>query len=239
MKNYEELLKEIKSLGGKTGEKGISGELNEFLESLMETVSSSPAAILINTARAFKDEDHFFAHCLNVCVLSIKIGLKKGYDARRMKDLALIALGHAKGYVNIPDELLQWAEKDKEMEAIVKLADIYDTMTHPPLYRHETTPSGTLMAILDADGFFDRDLVRILLDELTLYPEGSWVELNSRQIGKVIKVNTELPLRPVVEILGGDKRTIDLSESALLYVAKALTGDEVKKIREKIEREEE
>lgn len=239
MKNYEELLKEIKSFGGKSPEKGISGDLNKFLESLMETVSSSPAAALINTSRAFKDEDHFFAHCLNVCVLSVKIGLKKGYDPRRMKDLALIALGHVKDYVNIPDELLQWVEKDREMENIVKLADIYDTMTHPPLYRHETTPSGTLMAILDADGFFDRDLVRILLDELTLYPEGSWVELNSRQIGKVVKVNTALPLRPVVKILGGEEKTTDLSESSLLYVARGLTGDEVKKVREQIDKEEE
>ena len=82
-------------------------------------------------------------------------------------------------------------------------------------------------------------MVKMLLEELTLYPEGSWVELNSREIGKVVKLNADMPLRPVLEIVTGTRKIMDLSKNMLIYVVKSLTGEEVKKAEEKIKREEE
>jgi HD-GYP domain-containing protein (c-di-GMP phosphodiesterase class II) len=239
MKSYNELLAEVKVLAATKDKAELAAKLNGFVENLTETVSSSYVSILISTGRSFGKEDYFLAHCLNVCVLSIMMGLKREYDKRRTKDLAFLALDHAKEYIGMPEDLIQWIETDSEMAEIVKLADIYDTMTHPPSYRHETTPSDTLMSILDAGGFFNNDLVKILLSELTLYPEGSWVELSSREIGKVVAVNPDMPLRPQVEIISGQNKKRDLSKEMIVYVVRALTENEARKAAEKMRPREE
>lgn len=236
---YNELLGSAKAISGQTNKQEVAKSLNTLVEKAVEALSSSGVGVLINTSRIFPKEDYYFAHCLNVCLLSAKIGMKKGYDKRRLKELALLGFTHAREHIMVPEDLLAWIDQDDEIKDIVKLADIYDTMTHPPSYRHETTASDTLMSILDADGFFNQEMVKMLLEELTLYPEGSWVELNSREIGKVVKLNADMPLRPVLEIVTGTRKIMDLSKNMLIYVVKSLTGEEVKKAEEKIKREEE
>lgn len=232
-KVYGELLKRIISLSGKGTEAEHTKNISGLIEDIIGALSGGDVkvSLMLDGSRGYEKEDYIFTHSLNVCLVAIVIGLKKKFDKRQLKDLALLALVHAKDHINVPPDLLEWADPGKEMEEIVRISDIYDAMTHPPSYRHEMTSSETITSIMDACDLFDTALVKTLLNELGFYPEGSWVALNTREIGKVIAVNEETPLRPVVELSSGRQGKLDLSKNMLTYIDKGLTEDEVKKLR--------
>ena len=153
--------------------------------------------------------------------------------------LGFLALTHAREDIGFPEELARGIERDGEIDEIIRLADIYDALTHPPSYRHGMEPKKTLESIINSETAFDRRLVKILLEELSLYPKGAWVQLSTKEIGRVIEVNKGLLLRPMVRIYIDwegeyveEKKIIDLSENNLVHVFRPLTAEEVKKIRE-------
>lgn len=220
---YDGLLSLLKGLQGKTSEAELIGSLRQLVDEAISALSSNTVGIMLNLSRNFVGEDYIYAHSLNVCLLAILLGMKKEFDKRRLRDMALLALTHARKDIGIPEHFTHLAESDKEMEEIVRLSDIYDTLTHPPEYRHQMTTSDTLVSIIDARGFFNPELVRILMNELSFYPEGSLVELNTKQRGTVIRTNKEQPLRPVVEVISGDKKvTIDLSKELLVHIVRTI-----------------
>ena len=68
---------------------------------------------------------------------------------------------------------------------------------------------------------------------LSFYPIGSFVELNTKEIGRVVRINAKFPLLPVIEILTDSKkntlketRQADLSKEPLLFVRDALGAEE-------------
>ncbi|MFC1570520.1 HD-GYP domain-containing protein [Candidatus Omnitrophota bacterium] len=232
---YRELLTGIKDLSAKGTEAEITKNINGLVEAIISALSGGDVktALMLDASRSYDKEDYIFTHSLNVCLVAVVIGIKKKFDKRQLKDLALLGLVHAKDHINVPQNLLEWAAPDNEMDEIVKISDIYDAMTHPPSYRHEMTSADTIASIMDACDLFDSPLVKPLLNELGFYPEGSWVALNTREIGKVIAVNKDTPLRPVVELITGRQGTLDLSKNMLVYIEKGLTEDEVKALRKK------
>ena len=230
---YRELLTGIKNLSDKETEAETTKNINGLIEAIISALSGGDvkASLMLEASRSYDKEDYIYTHSLNVCLVAAVIGIKKKFDKRQLKDLALLALVHAKDHINVPQNLLDWAAPDNEMDDMVRIADIYDAMTHPPSYRHEMTSSDTLASIMDACDLFETPLVKTLLGELGFYPEGSWVALNTREIGKVIAVNPETPLRPVVELITGRQGKLDLSKNMLVYIEKGLTEDEVKNLR--------
>ena len=67
---------------------------------------------------------------------------------------------------------------------------------------------------------------------ITIYPSGSYVKLNTNEIGVVQSINQDFPLRPVIEVIEDAKgkplneaKTIDLSKSPILYIEKAIDDD--------------
>ena len=222
--SYDSLMAGVKGLRAQGGEAELIRSLNKLVEESITVLSSNTVGVMLNLSRNFGKQDYIYAHSLNVCLLAIMLGLKRGFDKRRLKDMALLALTHAKKDIGIPEHLLEWVEQDKEMDEIVRLSDIYDTLTHPPEYRHQLTTSDTLVSIMDAYGLFDPTLVKILMDELSFYPEGSLVELNTKQRGKVVRTNKGYPLRPVVEVTSEDGQvlTIDLSKSLLIHITRSI-----------------
>ena len=126
------------------------------------------------------------------------------------------------------------------MDEIIRLADVYDALSHPPAYRHSMLPRETLETIIKSDRFFDRRLIKILLDELSFYPKGSWVQLSSNEMGKVIKVNKGLLLRPIVEVFMDwegnyleKKKIVDLAKNYSNYVLRPLTEEDINHITSK------
>jgi len=100
-------------------------------------------------------------------------------------------------------------------------------------------PKNTIESIIKSEKAFDRRLVKILLEELSLYPKGAWVQLSTKEIGRVIRVNKGLLLRPAVRVyidLEGryieEEKIIDLSMNNLVHIAGPLADEEVEKIME-------
>ncbi len=82
--------------------------------------------------------------------------------------------------------------------------------------------------------FFAPYIVKIFLDELTMYPVGSYVQLNNKAIGVVVETNRGNPFRPTIRIVADgqgnriqDERLIDLADSTVLNIVAGITAEEV------------
>jgi len=224
----------IRRLAGSTNNEMVKRSISDLLDFIICRLSDGDEPLLLYTSKIF-EEDYIFAHSLNVCLIAIRIGIRLEYDAWRLKILGLLALTHARKDTELPEELLSGITYDEEIDQIIRLSDVYDALTHPPSYRHAMIPSETLIAILNSDKFFPPHIIKILLEELSLYPEGSWVMLSTREIGRVEKVNKGLILRPkIIVFIDGNgkplkrKKAVDLAVQKFLYILRPMENDEIK-----------
>lgn len=122
-------------------------------------------------------------------------------------------------------------EQISEFAKMVAITEVYEALTHPRPYRKEKIIpyEGVKMIVQQAGTFFEPKLVKIFLNFITPYPLGSFVLMNNNEIGRVIKINKGLPLRPIVEIYYDSEgkppdkpKNVDLAKAPVLYIEKAL-----------------
>lgn len=117
---------------------------------------------------------------------------------------------------------------------IIAVADVYETLTHPRANKERILPHEALKALISgANQNFDSDIIKLFIDRLSLYPPGSFVKLNSDEIGRIIGINRGLPTRPKVKVFidnekrkMAEARIVDLSTNPMLFVKEAV--DETK-----------
>jgi HD-GYP domain-containing protein (c-di-GMP phosphodiesterase class II) len=109
---------------------------------------------------------------------------------------------------------------------IIALTDTYATLTLPVSSRPRLRPHEAIRDIVKTrNDQFPSALVKALLSEISVFPPGTVVRLNTDEVGRVIAVNRNHPLRPKVEILADGKgqrlaapKLLDLSEAPFLYI---------------------
>jgi HD-GYP domain-containing protein (c-di-GMP phosphodiesterase class II) len=109
---------------------------------------------------------------------------------------------------------------------IVALADTYCGLTLPPSARPRLRPHEAIREIVKTrNDQFPSALIKALLSEVSVFPPGTVVRLNTEEVGRVIAVNRNHPLRPKVEIVTDAKgqrplapKLLDLSEAPFLYI---------------------
>jgi HD-GYP domain-containing protein (c-di-GMP phosphodiesterase class II) len=108
---------------------------------------------------------------------------------------------------------------------IVGLADTYMALIVPPSLRPGLRPHEAIREIIRGkQEAFPSATVKALLSEISFFPPGTVVRLNTGEIGSVIAVNRNHPLRPRVEIVEGrtgplpTPKILDLSEAPFVYV---------------------
>ena len=114
---------------------------------------------------------------------------------------------------------------------ILGLADMYTGLTVPPTARPRLRPHEAVREIVKSrHEAFPAALIKALLSEISVFPPGTVVRLNTEEIGRVVAVNRNHPLRPRVEIMADSKgqrlpapKTVDLSEAPFLYVTGPVT----------------
>jgi hypothetical protein len=114
---------------------------------------------------------------------------------------------------------------------ILGLADMYTGLTVPPTARPRLRPHEAVREIVKSrHEAFPSPLIKALLSEISVFPPGTVVRLNTEEIGRVVAVNRNHPLRPRVEVMADAKgqrlpaaKTIDLSESPFLYITGPVT----------------
>jgi|GEM_PF-863914 len=124
-------------------------------------------------------------------------------------------------------------EKDIHPGArIVGLADTFEAITHPRLYHKVRLPYDALSELIDQKkGEFDKIVLKALIQEITFYPLGSFVELNTGEVALVERTLVEYPTRPKVKVLiseGGEKldppREVNLHQERLLYIQRPISA---------------
>ena len=122
-----------------------------------------------------------------------------------------------------------------EYAKIIGICDSYEAMTHDRPHKKAAAQYSSVLQLAGSkDLLFAPHIVKIFLDEITLYPIGSYVRLNNQAIGLVVQTNPGKPLKPVIRIVvdGHGKRTteeklIDLSGNTILTIVAGVAADEL------------
>lgn len=228
--------------------RNVVGKIVEELLSVQDAV--------INLQDIKTLDSYTFAHSANVCVLSTITGISMGYDALKLKELALGALLHDIGKTKIPNEILNKPEqltpeeyevikkhtkygyeilkqsgdisaytsyialthhekfngegyplglKGKEIHEfsrIVSIADVYDAMTSDRVYRKKINISEAVEYLISLGNYqFDYDIVRKMIEHISIYPLGTYVSLSTGEIAIVVDTNKKYPNRPVIRLV--------------------------------------
>lgn len=252
-------------------------EIHAFVWRLVEHMTVGDKGLIYFTNRS-TPQNYLIAQSVNVCILSLLIGIALGYDTSQLNELGVAALLHDIGMVRCsklaaeprkltPQELEEiqkhpvhgatilekisglsetavyvcrehrrrnWgkeslsapAEKMKEYAQIVGIVDVYVAMTQPRPYRDAKLFHEAVRELVgEASEIFDTHLMKTLVNQIGIYPIGSWVRLNTREIGRVTAQNKNFPLHPEVEILFDTQgqflenpRTYNLFKQQVIYI---------------------
>ena len=126
-------------------------------------------------------------------------------------------------------------EEIHDYAKIIGIVDVYEALTHNRPQRKGFIPHEAVKLILDTQkDFFSNEVKKLLLMKLSCFPLGSFVELNSKAICRVITIDDDSPLRPTVEILfdsGGrkliNKKIVRLADTPLLYIVGTVNDSEL------------
>lgn len=260
-------------------------EAEEAVRDIVDHIVLGDKELILLTINHSED-NYLYGHSVNICILSIELGLGLGYNKSKLNELGMAALLSDIGMSKIADIARQsrplseqehvdirkhpgWGSemlKNKikniqdyvirvceqvheridgtgypkglrngdicEYAKIVSAVDVYEALTHPRPYRKANEPSDAVKELLTmaASGSFETEIVKMLINRIGLYPVGSWVELNTNEIGKVVSANYNYPLRPRINVIfGPDKeklpniKTVDLARHATFYIKHSIS----------------
>jgi hypothetical protein len=109
---------------------------------------------------------------------------------------------------------------------IAGLVDTYTALTAPPPGRPRLKPHEAIRDLVRSKHeWFAPSVIKALLSEISVFPPGTRVRLNSGEVGRVIGINRNHPLRPRVEVVSDSRgqvlatpRVVDLAETPFLYI---------------------
>lgn len=114
---------------------------------------------------------------------------------------------------------------------IIGVADVYEALTHPRPHRRKALP---YEAIEELKALFSLKILKAFLTQLTMYPMGCYVKLNSNVIGRVTAVNPDSPLQPVIEAVCDSQgspsepgQIINLSREPFLHIVECLHQEDL------------
>jgi hypothetical protein len=108
---------------------------------------------------------------------------------------------------------------------ILGLVDTYTGLTVPASLKPGLPTHDAIRELVRSkQEAFPAALIKALLSEISVFPPGTLVRLNTGEVGRVIAVNRNHPLRPRVEVYDAKGRqlatpkVIDLSEAPFVYI---------------------
>lgn len=94
---------------------------------------------------------------------------------------------------------------------IVGVADVFCALTGDRPQRKGLIPYVAMESVirLCSKGELDGDVVRALLKHMSLFPIGSWVELENGNLGKVVDTNENDFTNPIISVMYKDNKRVD------------------------------
>ena len=120
---------------------------------------------------------------------------------------------------------------------IIAVADAFESMIHPRPFRPRYSITDVYKKIFDAKSKYDHNFIKILVDRIGFFPDGSFVQLNTKEVGKVVRQNPHSPLRPIVRIVYAedgqnlyeeDTKEVNLIKYPTIYVKKCFLEESEK-----------
>lgn len=116
-----------------------------------------------------------------------------------------------------------------EMAQILGVVDVFDALVSDRPYRRRLLPHEAVKELLVVERTaFPREILKALIEQLSVYPLGTRVRLTTGEVATVERVSGRYPLRPAVQVGGtsvADQATpphIDLSLTPLVSIVEAL-----------------
>ncbi len=117
-----------------------------------------------------------------------------------------------------------------EMAFVIGLADMFDALMSPRPYRRGTSAHLAIRALLvHGKMVFPHHLLKLFIEQLSIYPLGTTVRLNTGEIGVVSQLNRQYPLRPILRVpqegVSGDVRlskTVDMRAETSLHIVEVV-----------------
>ncbi len=175
------------------------GKTKRVVHSLIDQISEDESSLIeLTSIRDF--DEYTFAHCTNVCVYALTIGLKLGLDRQRLSQLGFAALFHDMGKVKLPSDL-------------IRKPDVYDENDWKQMQKHPALGAKTILRNLKFDTYVARAAVAALEhhinEDFTGYP--------------VLKTRRPLNLfSRIISICDA----FDALTSGRVYIKKAIPPDE-------------
>jgi putative nucleotidyltransferase with HDIG domain len=127
--------------------------------------------------------------------------------------------------------------RDKFSE-ILSLADVYEAITHERPYKAAKSAHQAIAEIIDKEALnFQPSVLKAFVNNIGIYPIGSWVKLSTAEIGLVTGVNKGYPLRPKVNIIfnhAGERnksiKFLDFMAETYFYIEGPLGTEELKEL---------
>lgn len=122
-----------------------------------------------------------------------------------------------------------------EYAKVIGLADVYEALTHHRPQRKRMLPHKAVQEIVQTQKVqFHQRLLKVMIEELSVFSLNSFVRLNSNAIGRVAETTPGQPLRPVVQLIFDadgngitEERFISLKEFPLLYIVDEVEESEL------------
>ena len=148
--------------------------------------------------------------------LGYEVVRRLGADYAWLAEVVLQAheRGRGQGY---PNRLK--GREINELAQIIGLVDIFDALVSPRPYRRRMLPHEAIRELLNTERTaFPREIIKALVEQLSLYPLGTKVRLSSGEEGIVVGITPRYPARPVIRVTGDQEdlgsempRSLDLS----------------------------
>lgn len=125
-----------------------------------------------------------------------------------------------------------------EYSRIVAIADVYDAITSDRPYRKALEPHQAYeLMMASGNHHFDPQILQIFLKRIAIYPVGSVVRLNTGDIGVVISVPHDMPMRPTLRLILDKQRRLypgsvefDMQNHLTSFIDQVVDGRELLKL---------
>lgn len=126
-----------------------------------------------------------------------------------------------------------------EMAQILGAVDVFDALVSHRPYRRRLLPHEAVRELLVTErATFPREILKALVEQLSVYPLGTSVRLTTGEVGTVVSINSRYPLRPVVRVseeaaIEGESsgaRLVDLSLTPLVSIVETVDSPVVGRV---------
>ncbi len=99
------------------------------------------------------------------------------------------------GKTSVQESMYQYA-------IIISLCSSFEKLMHKMVKGEFLAPADAMKSLRDnMDSYFNRNIIKIFFNKLSIYPVGTFVRLNTREAAKIVDINPGLIMRPVVMIV--------------------------------------